>query len=123
MNLSAKNAALSAYLSLILLIILWEGWLAPAPNAPPGMWLTLKSIPLLFPILGLVRGNVRTYLLTTLLLLFYFTDGVVLTYVHWQDGLGFRQPLSYAILEWALASIFFALALRYIKTAGQGPGH
>lgn len=120
MNLSAKNAALSSYLSLILLIILWEGWLAPAPNAPPGMWLTLKSIPLLFPVLGLVRGNTRTYLLTTLLLLFYFTDGVVLTYVHWQDGLGLRQPLPYAILEWALAGICFALALRYIKTAGQG---
>ena len=116
---TAKNSALAAYLSLLLLVMLWEGWLAPAPNAPPGIWLTLKSIPLLFPIRGLMRGNTRTYLLTTLLLLFYFTDGIVLTYLHWQDGLDLRQPLFYAILEWVLASTCFALALRYIKIVGQ----
>lgn len=116
---SLRTLAVLVYLGLILLVLLWEGWLAPAPNAPPGIWLMLKAIPLLFPLRGLFRGRQKTYLLATLLLLLYFADGVVLTYLHWQDGLGLRQPLTYAILEWVLATACFTLALLYIKAASS----
>ena len=111
----AQRATIAVYLLLILLILAWEGWLAPAANAPPGLWLTLKSLPLLLPLRGLLRGNVRTYLLSTLLLLFYFTDGVVLTYLHWQEGFGIHKVLPYALAEWLLAISCFSLALISIK--------
>jgi len=113
----AQRLTIFNYLLLILLILAWEGWLAPAPNAPPGLWLTLKSLPLLIPLRGLLRGNIRTYLLSTLLLLFYFTDGVVLTYLHWQQAFSVHAVLPYAIAEWVLASSCIALALISIKHA------
>ena len=122
MKLSAqttKSITITSYLSLILLILLWEGWLAPAPNAPPGLWLTLKSIPLLVPLRGLIRGHQRTYLFSTLLLLFYFSDGVISTYIHWPDGMGLHSVLPYAIAEWVLATCCFALALMYIKKTAR----
>lgn len=114
-----RRATLVTYLFLLLLILLWEGWLAPAPNAPPGIWLMLKSIPLLFPLRGLFRGRDRTYLLTTLLLMFYFADGVVLTYLHWPEGFGWHRSLPYAIAEWVLATACFALALLTIRESAR----
>lgn len=122
MNLSApllKRAALITYFGLIVLIVLWEGWLAPAPNAPPGIWLALKAVPLLFPLRGLLKGRKRTYLLTTLLLMLYFIDGVVLTWLHWEQGFAYHRPLFYAIAEWVLATTCFTLALMYIRKAGK----
>lgn len=112
---TAQRATIANYLVLILLILTWEGWLAPAPNAPPGLWMTLKSLPLLIPLRGLLRGHMRTYLLSTLLLLFYFSDGVVLTYLHWREGFGVHNVLPYALAEWILATSCFALALVSIK--------
>lgn len=110
---------LASYLTLLLLVMAWEGWLAPAPGAPPWVWLILKSVPLLIPLGGIVRGRPRTYLLTTLLLMFYFTDGVVLTWLHRADGLDFSRPLPYAIAEWLLATIAFALALLFIRARSR----
>lgn len=116
-----KHVTLGIYLVLLLTILLWEGWLAPAPNAPPGIWIILKCVPLLFPLRGLLRGRKRTYLLTALLLMVYFIDGVVLTYLHWNTGFAFNQPLPYAIAEWVMATACFAFALLYIrKSARQG---
>ena len=114
-----KSLTLASYVALILLILLWEGWAAPAPNAPPGIWVMLKAIPLLFPLRGLFRGRYRTYLLSTLLLLLYFTDGIVLTYVHWSEGLAWNRPLPYAIGELLIATSCLALALLYVKQAGK----
>jgi len=114
-----KRAALIAYFGLIVLVLLWEGWLAPAPNAPPGIWLILKAVPLLVPLRGLLKGRKRTYLLTTLLLMLYFIDGVVLTWLHWGQGFAFNRPLLYAIVEWVLATACFTLALMYIRKAGN----
>ncbi len=114
-----KSLTITHYLALLVLILLWEGWLAPAPNAPPGLWLMLKALPLLLPLRGLFRGKPKTYLLTTLLLMFYFCDGVVLTYLHWSDGFAFDSALPYAIAEWVIAVNCFALALIYIKQAAQ----
>lgn len=113
-----KRATLGAYLLLLLMILLWEGWLSPAPNAPPGIWIILKCVPLLLPLRGLLRGEKRTYLLTALLLMLYFIDGVVLTYIHWNDGFALDRPLTYAVTEWVIATACFTLALLYIRKVG-----
>jgi uncharacterized membrane protein len=116
-----KRTTLGIYLSLLLMILLWEGWLAPAPNAPPGAWIILKCVPLLFPLRGLLHGRKRTYLLTALLLMLYFIDGVVLTYLHWNTGFTLNRPLPYAIAEWVMSTTCFAFALLYIRKTGS-PG-
>ena len=114
-----KRATLGTYLALLLLILLWEGWLAPAPNAPPGAWIILKCFPLLIPLRNLLRGRNRTYLLTSLLLMLYFIDGVVLTYLHWDSGLALNRPLPYAVAEWVLSAACFTFALLYIRSSNR----
>ena len=114
-----KRATLGTYLALLLLILLWEGWLAPAPNAPPGAWIILKCVPLLIPLRNLLRGRNRTYLFTSLLLMLYFIDGVVLTYLHWNTGFVLDRPLPYAVAEWVLSAASFTFALLYIRSSNQ----
>jgi len=117
-----KGAALGTYFTLLLLVLFWEGWLSPSPNAPPGAWIILKCVPLLIPVRGLLHGRKRTYLLTALLLMLYFIDGVVLTYLHWNTGITFNRPLPYAIAEWVISTACFAFLLLYIRKPGSAAG-
>jgi len=112
-----KLGTLGTYLALLILILLWEGWLAPAPNAPAGAWIVLKCVPLLIPLRNLLRGRKRTYLYTALLLMLYFIDGVVLSYLHRNAGFAMHKPLIYAVAEWVLSIIGFAFALLYIRAS------
>lgn len=52
--------ALIACLALLALSVLWEGWLAPTPRVPPGLWLTLKAVPLLIALPGVLHGRPKT---------------------------------------------------------------
>jgi len=109
--------ALSAYIALIILTLLWEGWLAPAPHFPPGFWLTLKSIPLLIPLFGLLHGKAYTYGWSSMLILFYFVEGTVLTVSHRQEPFALYSVLPYALLEILLCIIFFFSAVFYVRRA------
>jgi uncharacterized membrane protein len=107
--------ALTAYLGLIFLTLLWEGWLAPAPKAPPGLWLMVKSLPLLLPLFGLLHGKRYTYQWSLFLILAYFTEGVVVAYAHRQAGFALHSPVPYAWLEIVLTTVFFFSAILYIR--------
>lgn len=101
---------LGASLSLVALIILcliWEGWLAPL--RPQGSWLVLKSLPLLFPLFGILRGHRYTYQWSSLFILIYFTEGVVRA---WADT-GLASQL--AAMEVLLALLFFVCVIFYAK--------
>ena len=57
-----KHLQLTASTSLIALIFLcvaWELWLAPL--RPGGSWLVLKALPLLAPLMGILKGRRYTY--------------------------------------------------------------
>jgi len=109
--------ALSAYIGLIILTLLWEGWLAPAPHFPPGFWLTLKSIPLLMPLFGLLHGTSYTYAWASMLILVYFVEGLVLAVSHRQEPFALHGVLPYALLEILLSTIFFFSAVFYVRQA------
>jgi uncharacterized membrane protein len=109
------EAALGAWIGLIILTLLWEGWLAPAALAPPGLWLMFKAVPLLVPLFGLLRGNPRTYVLASLLVLLYFTEGVVVGFTQRAAGFALHSPLTYAVLEIGLSLSFFILAAYYVR--------
>lgn len=107
--------ALGAYLALIVLTLAWEGWLAPAPNAPPGLWLMVKALPLLLPLFGLLHGRRYTYQWSLFLILAYFTEGVVVAYAHRASGFALHSPVPYAWLEIVLTTAFFISAILYIR--------
>ncbi|MEO8101867.1 MAG: DUF2069 domain-containing protein [Betaproteobacteria bacterium] len=102
-----RRTAICSLIALIALCLAWEIFLAPLK--PGGSWLMLKVLPLLVPLFGVLRGNRYTYQWACMFILLYFTEGVVRA---WSD----RPPSStLAVIEVALASIFFLAAILYAK--------
>jgi uncharacterized membrane protein len=116
-TLALQRTALTSYLLLILLSVLWEGWLAPAPKAPPGFWLTIKALLLLLPLPGMLRDKPRSYLWASLLVMLYFMEGTMLLYLHRAEGFALHSVLPYALLETLLTLAFIASAGFYVRAA------
>lgn len=96
--------------SLILLIFVtlaWELWLAPI--RPGGSWLVLKTLPLLLPLMGILKGRRYTYQWAPMLILVYFTEGVVRA---WSDT-GLSAWL--AGVEVVLSGVFFFASIYYAR--------
>lgn len=108
-----RRLVLASYLLLIVLTLLWEGWFAP--KGPPGFWLTLKGLPLLLPLFGILRGQARSHLWASLLVMLYFMEGVMLLYLHRADDLTLRSVWPYALLETLLTLAFIAGASLYLR--------
>lgn len=71
----------------------------------------LKALPLLLPLRGILHGRRYTYQWACMLILLYFTEGVVRA---WSD----RPPSSIlAIIEIALSTIFFFASIYYTRFA------
>ncbi len=100
------TATFSLY-ALLLLCLTWELWLAPL--RPGGSWLALKILPLLWIAPGITRGRNYTYRAATMLILAYFTEGVVRA---WSD-----QGLSanLALAEIVLSVVFFVAAIAWVR--------
>jgi uncharacterized membrane protein len=98
-------------IALIALSVAWELWLAPL--RPGGSMLVLKVVPLLMPLMGILKGRRYTYQWASLLILFYFGEGLVRST---SDALALSRQLG--ILETVLALIFFASTAWYAKITG-----
>lgn len=94
-------------IALITLCLAWELWLAPLK--PGGSMLVLKVLPLLLPLFGILRGKRYTYQWASMLVLFYFTEGVVRA---WSEQ-GLSAQL--ALFEVVLSVSFFGCAIFYAK--------
>jgi uncharacterized membrane protein len=105
-------AACASLIALILLGFAWELFLAPL--RPGGSWLVLKVVPLLLPLIGVLRRDVYTLQWSSMLVLLYFAEGIVRATTD-------RDALS-ATLGWievALACIYFVSALAYLRPYKQ----
>ena len=67
--------ACAALLTLIAWLVAWELWLAPL--RPGGSWLVLKVVPLLLPLIGVLKARIYTLQWAVLLSFIYFTEGIV----------------------------------------------
>jgi uncharacterized membrane protein len=99
--------ASASLIALIALCVLWEMWLAPL--RPGGSWLVLKALPLLAPLPGILAGRRYTYQWASMLILAYFTEGVVRA---WSDT-GLSATL--AGVEIVLSVVFYACAIFYAR--------
>ena len=101
------GVAIVSLIALIVLCLAWETFLAPL--RPGGSWLMLKVLPLLLPMFGVLHGKRYTLQWACMLILLYFTEGVVRA---WSD----RPPsTTLAAIETALSSVFFIAAIYYAK--------
>jgi uncharacterized membrane protein len=105
-----RNLYLTTCVSLIALIFLCLAWeLRLAPIQPGGSWLVLKCMPLLAPLFGILNGRRYTYQWSSMLILLYFTEGVVRA----TTETGNSQWL--AVAETVLSLIFFAATVAYSR--------
>ena len=105
-----EKLQLGASISLVGLIALtlaWESVLAPLK--PGGSLLVLKTLPLLLPLFGVLRGKRYTYQWSCMFILLYFTEGVVRA---WSDT-GLSALLAAA--EVMLSVLFFTCAIFYAR--------
>lgn len=104
-----KTLSLIAIISLLALISLCLAWEAIlAPLRPGGSWMTLKVLPLMVPLFGILRGNRYTYQWSTMLILLYLTEGVIRT----NDA---PPGNLLALAEATLSVIFFMAAMLYAR--------
>ena len=105
---SARYFASITLTALIIGTLAWELWLAPL--RPGGSWLALKTLPLLLPLRGVIRGEIYTYRWATMLVLAYLAEGVVRAYAE-------RPPVApFAVAEMILSALFFTAAIIYIRS-------
>ena len=97
----------SALVTLIFLCLAWE--LSLAPLRAGGSSLAFKALPLLLPLFGVLRGKRYTYQWSSMLILAYFTEGVVRA---WSER---GTPQALAAAEIALSAAFFAAAVAYAR--------
>lgn len=107
----SRLGASGSLLALIALCLGWEIFISPLRAG--GSLLFLKALPLLLPLFGILRGKRYTYQWAGMLILLYFTEGVVRTWS--ETGLG--QAL--AATEVALSVLFFACTITYAKYTAQ----
>jgi uncharacterized membrane protein len=102
-----QHVAAASLVALIFLSLAWELWLAPLRSG--GSWLVLKTLPLLAPLMGVLKGRRYTYQWAPMLVLAYFTEGVVRA---WSES-GLSAWLAGA--EIALSVVFFFAAIFYAR--------
>lgn len=109
---AAWLAACTAWIALILLGLAWEMFLAPL--RPGGSWLVLKVLPLLAPLMGLLRGRRYTFQWSALLVWAYMVEGLVRAVS--DPGPSARL----AVIEVALAAGYFVAAVLFLRATGGG---
>lgn len=111
--------AVASYLLLILTLLVWESWGAPARQASVYYGLLLKTIPLALLLPGILRRRVMAHMVATLLMLLYFIEGVVLTYSEQGQGWHLHSELSYAAIETLLSIVYIVSAGMFIRLRGK----
>ena len=114
--LRTRALALGATLGLIILGLGWELWWAPTGSGT----LAIKVLPLLLPLAGLWRHRMVTYRWLSLLVWFYFAEGMV-------RATSDRDPVSasLAVVEVVLSLLLFtacALHVRWRQRAADVSG-
>lgn len=110
LNPVLHRVAATALVGLIILCLGWELWWAPL--RPGGSYLVLKVIPLLFPLRGVLKGNLYTLQWSSMLVLLYFMEGCVRA---WSDP--DIMSVYMALIEIVLSSLFYFCAIFYLWPA------
>lgn len=102
---------LSGYFALLLLLIVWHGFVYPATNNP---WVLVGFIiaPLLLPLRGLLKETPYTYAWTSFVILIYFMHGTVEVWAN-------AEQRVYAAIEIILSVQVYIGAIYYARLQGR----
>ena len=110
-----KTITLISYFSLLLFMPLWLILLSPSNGLSPMLTLIMFTLPLLFPLKGLVAGNPYTYAWSSFIIMIYFLHSLTTLWVSPKDML-------WASIELLLSTVMFLAASYYAKYRGQELG-
>lgn len=108
---NALYLTLTGYFSLLILLVVWHGFIFPANKQP---WLILVFIitPLLFPLRGLLKEKPYTYAWTSFVILIYFIHGVVEAWANDNERI-------FALIEIYLSVQVYIGAIYYARLQGR----
>ncbi|NOY16602.1 MAG: DUF2069 domain-containing protein [Gammaproteobacteria bacterium] len=109
----AYTLSLVFWITLIALTVLWEGWLAPSP--PIGFWLTIKSLPLLIPLFGMLHMKRRSFSVAGLIAMLYFIEGVMISWGEFATGTQNSALLALSLAEVLLVLAFVVCIYIYLR--------
>jgi len=110
-----RKIALIGYISLLIYMPLWLIFLTPEPSLSPTLTLVMFTLPLLFPLRGIVKGNPYTYAWSNFVVMIYFLHSLTSLWVSQDERL-------YAAIELIFASLMFYGGTYYAKYRGQELG-
>jgi uncharacterized membrane protein len=110
-----KKITLISYFSLLIFMPLWLIILSPSSGLSPMLSLIMFTLPLLFPLKGLVQGNPYTYAWSSFIIMIYFLHSLTTLWVSPKDML-------WALIELFLATVMFLAGSYYAKYRGQELG-
>ncbi len=104
--------ALCGYFGLFILLMLWNTVLAISPLFPIALMLLICITPLLLPLRGLLRGNLKSSAWAAYVSLIYFIHGTLEAY---------SDPTVrlYAVLEIIFSLMLFFGATFYVRYSGK----
>lgn len=111
MQMRLHQLSVASLIGLMVLCVLWE--LVLAPLRPGGSWMVIKALPLLAPMAGTIRRNIYTMQWASMMILLYFTEGVVRA---WSER-GLSQALAGA--EIVLSTLYFFCAIFFLRPYKQ----
>jgi uncharacterized membrane protein len=100
--------ALTGFLGLLTVLLLWNAWLSPPTQYPVALVLIILLTPLLFPLRGILHGRRYTHAWVSMLTLFYFCIGVTEAY-------GDPAARYYGLAVTACSLLLFVGAIGYVK--------
>lgn len=108
----SRIIALGSYLALLVLMILWAIWLSPSKHFPVALDLLVTVVPLMLTLFGMLKGRVRSHLITSYLSMLYVMHGSV-------EAWTFTEIRSLALAETLLGLTLFISASFYARWYGM----
>jgi uncharacterized membrane protein len=109
----AYTLSLVFWIALIVLTLLWEGWLAP--TKPAGLWLIIKALPLLIPLFGMLHMKRTSFSVAGLIAMLYFTEGVMISWSEYATGSQNPALLACSLAEVVLVLSFVVCVYIYLR--------
>lgn len=110
-----KHIALTGYFSLLVYMPLWLLVINPSGGLSPALTLIMFTLPLLFPLKGLVQGKPYTYAWSNFVVMIYFLHSLTTLWVSDDEQV-------FALLELLFATMMFISGSYYAKYRGQELG-
>ena len=111
----ARNITLACYVLLILMMIITSLPSMLPEGASPWTTLTIKLIPLLIIMPGLLLDHLRAFIWLCFIVLFYFTQSVVETFL--SQGANIDYLITFLTVAQFLSAMFY---IKWARSLGRG---